>query len=64
MELSSTLSTNEWNKSQSVTESVACGVAFARAVRSRVLSTRACREKIIVVWYRGQVGGKWWRSSE
>lgn len=48
MELSSTLSTNLWNKSQSATESEYCVVGFPRDVRSSVLSTRACRGKIIV----------------
>ena len=49
MELSSTFSTNLWNRSQSAMESVGgSGVGLASAVRSRLLSTRACRGKIIV----------------
>ena len=48
MELSSTFSTNRWNKSQSATESVGGVVGLANAVRRRVLSTRACRGKIMV----------------
>lgn len=47
IELSSTLSTNLWNRSQSATESAGCWVGFAHAAR-RVLSTRASRGKIIV----------------
>jgi hypothetical protein len=65
MELSSTFSTNLWNKSQSAAESEVCGVGFARAVRSRVLRTRVCRGKIIVAGvYVGWADGRSGRSSE
>jgi hypothetical protein len=65
MELSSTLSTNLWNRSQSATESQGGGVGFPRDVRSRVPSTRACCGKIITArvcirWAGGRSG----RSSE
>jgi hypothetical protein len=50
MELSSTLSTNLWNRSQSATASAGCCLGFApQAVRTRAPSTRASRGKIIVV---------------
>ena len=64
MELSSALSTNLWNKSQSATESLSCGAGLERAVRSRVPSTRACRGKIMVAWLcLWWVGGGSGRSS-
>jgi hypothetical protein len=59
MEFSSTLSTNLWNKSQSATESMSSGVGVARAVRRRVVSTRACRGKIIVARVCLGVGERW-----
>ena len=59
MELSSTLSTNLWNRSQSTAVLVGCRVGEARTVTSRVPSTRTCRGKIIVGWF--VVSG---RSSE
>ena len=62
MELSSTLSTNLWNRSQSTTASAGCTVGEARAVRSKVPSTRACRRKIIVRWAVSVVGG--WGGKE
>jgi hypothetical protein len=65
MELSSTLSTNLWNRSKSTAVSVGCRVGEARAVRSRVPSTRMCRGKIIVgrlcLWW---LGGRSGRSNE
>jgi hypothetical protein len=49
MELSSTLSTSLWNRSQSAMASAGCCLGFApQAVRTRALSTRASRGKIIV----------------
>jgi len=68
MELSSTLSTNLWNRSQSTTVSVGCRVGEAMAVRSRVPTTRTCRAKIIVGWFvsltvgredRGEAASVW-----
>jgi hypothetical protein len=64
MELSSTLSTNLWNRSQSTAASAGCRVGEARTVRSRVPSTRTCRGKIIVAWLcLWWLGGRSGRSS-
>ena len=58
MELSSTLSTNLWNRSQSTAVSAGCRVGEARTVRSRVPTTRTCRAKIIVGWFVSLVVGR------